>query len=187
MNLIFIGLSGCGKSSFGRYCAAITGKPFIDSDEEITKKYGDITEIFKCGGESLFRSIEQTELLRASLLKDGIIATGGGSVLSEDAMTALKAEGLCVYLRCSVDTLAKRLRGEVEKRPLFAGGANVEEVLENMNVSRGELYEKYADLIINEDEVLKSRGIEAEDFTVQAGALYIELVRALEKKVYAGR
>ena len=42
MNLIFIGLSGSGKSTFGEYCAALTGKRFIDADREIENEYGKI-------------------------------------------------------------------------------------------------------------------------------------------------
>ena len=73
MNLIFIGLSGSGKSTFGEYCAALTGKRFIDVDREIENEYGKISEIFSSGGESLFRAIEEKKLIDLAETKDGII------------------------------------------------------------------------------------------------------------------
>ncbi len=184
MNLIFIGLSGSGKSTFGEYCAALTGKRFIDVDREIENEYGKISEIFSSGGESLFRAIEEKKLIDLAETKDGIIATGGGAVLNPNAMSALKSNGLCVYLKCGLPELEKRIAENSAGRPLFEG-KDIAAALSEMYAARAELYERYADITINEDEVLLSRGLLSEPLAVQTGALYIELVRSLEKKVYA--
>ena len=42
MRIVLIGMSGSGKTTFGKYIANLMEVPFIDTDEEICKKYGDI-------------------------------------------------------------------------------------------------------------------------------------------------
>lgn len=187
MNLVFIGMSGSGKSVFAKYCAELLDMSLTDTDEEIEKNFGDINGLFSSGNEPFFRACEEKELLEAAEKSNFCISTGGGAVLNETAMRALKKSGLVVYLKCNAETLYKRLCDKnAAVRPLLNGenaGGNLSENIENMLSVRAELYELYADIIICEDEVLKSRGIFEEELSVQLGALYIELVHALEKKV----
>lgn len=187
MNLVFIGMSGSGKSVFAKYCSELLNMPLIDTDDEITKKFGDINGLFSSGNEAFFRACEEKELLDVSEKSNFCVATGGGAVLNDAAMRALKKSGLLVYLKCNAETILKRLGGEnTAVRPLLNGenaGENLAQNIENMLAARADLYENYADIVICEDEVLKSRGIFEDELNVQLGALYIELVRALEKKV----
>lgn len=186
MNIVFIGMSGSGKSTFARYCANLLNMPIIDLDDEICKKYGgNIPMIFAAGGESFFRELEKKEAAEAASFENAIIATGGGVVLSEDAMKELKKSGLVVYLNCTADALFERLEGETDERPLLAGECSLKDKIEKMIEERQDLYLKYADVVINESEVLKSRNLLDSPLNDQLGALYLELVLRLEKKVYA--
>ena len=45
--ILLIGCPGSGKSTVGKIIAEITGKEFIDTDELIVEKYGDISTIFE--------------------------------------------------------------------------------------------------------------------------------------------
>lgn len=187
MNLVFIGMSGSGKSVFAEYCSNLLNMPLVDTDAEIEKKFGDISSIFSSDGEAFFRAAEEKELIDVSQKDNRCVATGGGAVLSETGMRALKKSGLLVYLKCNPETLFERLKNkQTPVRPLLNGenaGDDLFRNIQNMLINRFELYEKYADIIIYEDEVLKSRGIFGDELGVQLGAIYIELVRALEKKV----
>lgn len=186
MNIVLIGMSGSGKSTFGAYCSNLLNMPFIDLDVEICKNFGgSIPLIFSTGGERLFRELENFEAQKAAAQDNAVIATGGGTVLSDSAMRALKKSGLVVYLDCDVQTLASRLSGSLEKRPLLNGETTILEKLEKMLGERAELYEKYSDVTLYESKILSSRNILQEDLNVQLGAMYLELVLKLEKKVYA--
>lgn len=187
MNLIFIGMSGSGKSSLAAYCSKILNMPLCDTDEQISRKFGDVAELISSGNEAFFRAAEEKELIDISLKQNYCVATGGGAVLNAEGMSAIKKSGLVVYLKCSPETLCERLKKDKIVRPLLGASGDLLENINKMLLERSALYEKYADIIVYEDEVLKSRGVFDDELEVQLGALYIELVRALEKKVYEDR
>ena len=63
-----VGMTGCGKTSIGRRLADILGADFIDLDEEIVKRRGEVKQIFATEGEEAFRKIEcdvLTEILNS--------------------------------------------------------------------------------------------------------------------------
>lgn len=63
-----VGMTGCGKTSIGRRLADILGADFIDLDEEIVKRRGEVKHIFATEGEEAFRKIEcevLTEILNS--------------------------------------------------------------------------------------------------------------------------
>ena len=45
-HLALIGFMGAGKSTIGRDLAGRTARPFVDTDEEIEKRFGPIGELF---------------------------------------------------------------------------------------------------------------------------------------------
>ena len=53
-----VGMTGCGKTSIGRRLADNLGAEFIDLDEEIVKRRGEVKQIFATEGEEAFRKIE---------------------------------------------------------------------------------------------------------------------------------
>ena len=183
MKIVFIGMSGSGKSTFGRFVANLVNMPFIDTDEEICKKYGDISTIFQGGGEKLFREFEEREGLLACEKDECVIATGGGMVLHESVMKKLRQHALVVYLYCDCEFLYSRLEKD-ETRPLIAG-ENKKEKIENLLRSRATLYLDYAHIVLNEGGILQSRNLLDSEPELQMGALYLEFMNAFEKKVYS--
>ena len=84
-NLVLIGLSGCGKSTFGRKLAKRLRLPLLDTDVMIEKKTGrSIPDIFAADGESGFRDIESACAREAAAVQGAVISTGGGMILREE-------------------------------------------------------------------------------------------------------
>src|SRR5574343_348669 len=83
-NLILIGPMGAGKTTHGKWLARQLGRRFVDLDAHIEQHTGtSISPIFDLEGEAGFRRRE-SEALAEVLAEDGIVlATGGGTVLSE--------------------------------------------------------------------------------------------------------
>ena len=93
--------------------------PFVDSDHVIEQRIGcSIREYFEREGEASFRDIEQEVIADLSERADGVVATGGGSVLREANRTCLRDRFHVIYLRSSPEDLFRRLRHDV-KRPLL--------------------------------------------------------------------
>ena len=108
-------------------------------------------DIISSEGVEGFLSIENQ--VNASIdVSDSVIATGGSAVYGAEAMAHLKEIGTIVYLKCSFDTLNKRLGDLKGRGVVLKKGQTLKDIFEERRV----LYEKYADIIIEENE----KGIE---------------------------
>lgn len=98
-NIVLTGMPASGKTSVGREIAAMTGRVFKDTDEEITRTHGmPIPEIFQRCGEAQFRAWERETIAELAAMGGAVIATGGGAILSEENVTALKQNGRLYFL-----------------------------------------------------------------------------------------
>lgn len=105
-NIVLIGMPGSGKSTVGRILAAALGRPFRDSDEEIVKEAGcPIPALFEREGEEGFRARERAAVARLSLTGGCVIATGGGAVLKEENLRALRRTGRLYFLDRRLDDI----------------------------------------------------------------------------------
>ncbi len=98
-NTVLIGMPYSGKTTVGGIISEMTGKPFIDTDAEISKKTGDIASFIREYGEGRFREIEAQTIKEC--LKDvrgAVVATGGGAVLRKENVRALRENGVIYYL-----------------------------------------------------------------------------------------
>lgn len=106
-NLILIGMPGCGKSSIGRRCAALLGKRFVDMDDVLVERIGGpISSILSPGNETPFRDLESAAAADLGKENGQVIATGGGVVLREQNVRALRQNGVIVYIDRPLDALA---------------------------------------------------------------------------------
>ena len=136
MNIILIGMPGCGKSTLGRQVAKQLNKKFVDMDEEIEKTEGrKISDIFEKEGEGYFRDTE-TFCLRNLLNNDAVISTGGGIVVRDENIDLLKNSGAAVVF---IDRPLEKIMDDIKTsdRPLLKDGA---ERLKTLYAAR---YEKY--------------------------------------------
>ena len=160
-----IGFMGCGKSSIGRLVASLSDIQFIDLDDVIALRTGrSIPDIFRSAGEAGFRAIERKTLnnVLSAVPTDLLISLGGGTLTDAESREMVRKNCKCIYLRASVQELAKNLRedGAAAGRPMLAGAdpdapADAPDSLESrisaMMAVRGPIYEKAADIILDID------------------------------------
>ena len=106
-NIVLSGMPGSGKSTVGKYLAQTLNRKFIDTDEEIVRQTGnEIKDIFAEIGNEGFRRIEAEVIARVSSENQGaIIATGGGAILRDDNVRALKRNGKIYFLNRPIENI----------------------------------------------------------------------------------
>ena len=105
-NIVLIGMPSSGKTTVGKRLAEITGKEFIDTDDEIVKRIGmDIPSYFAKFGEAEFRKVESEVIYDISKKNGMIISTGGGAVLKSENVRCLRQNGRIYFLNRSLDLL----------------------------------------------------------------------------------
>ena len=156
-NITLIGMPGAGKSTIGVVLAKVLGYQFLDSDLLIQKQEKRrLSEIIAEEGYNGFKEIE--DRVNASIeAEDTVIATGGSVVYCENAMEHLKEIGTVVYLKLSLESLTRRLGNLKGRGVLLKEGQS----LQNLYEERVPLYEKYADIVVDEEGKNLEESLEA--------------------------
>lgn len=163
-NIVLIGMPGVGKSTVGVILAKILGYQFVDADLLIQEREGRLLkEIIAEKGVDGFIQVEN-DVNKSINSHRTIIATGGSVVYGREAMEHLAEIGTVVYLKLDLNHLKKRL-GDVKGRGVVLRD---NQTLEDLFDERTPLYEKYADLEINEAGLTVEQTVE-------------QLVEALQK------
>jgi len=147
-NIIFIGMPAVGKSTVGVVVAKRLGKQFIDTDlliQEQEKKL--LREIIAEVGEDGFLKIEN-QVNRDIDVENAVISPGGSIVYCEEAMQHYKEIGTIVYLQASYQTIKQRIRNPKKRGVVLREGQTLKDLYDERCV----LFEKYADIIVNEDQ-----------------------------------
>ena len=142
-NLVLIGMPSSGKTTVGRLLAERLGSEFVDTDELIIERIKmPIKDFFSAYGEEKFRLVE-SEVINSLAGRNGlVIATGGGAVLREENISALKYNGKIIFLDRSLDKLVT-----TDSRPLSSDRAS----LERLYSLRYPIYHSVSDLQIPGD------------------------------------
>lgn len=147
-NLVLCGFMGCGKTTVGIRLAKERGMTFVDMDAYIEAQAGcTIAEIFARDGEEAFRAMEHEACLTLGAKEDLVISTGGGAVLREENVAALKQNGMIVWLQVSPMCVLARLQDDTS-RPLLQRPDKAAAV-DRLMREREPLYEAAADLRID--------------------------------------
>ncbi len=153
--IIIVGMMGVGKSAIGRILAKSLNRNFYDIDENIEKKYNmRIYEIFENYGEIKFRDIEHKEIKNIQNRSNAVIAAGGGAFIYERNYNILNKIGLTLWLNASPLTIIKRLKKNINRRPLLKN-VNIETYINNLLIKRKPLYAK-AHLTIVSSKISKT-------------------------------
>jgi shikimate kinase len=150
-NLYLIGYRGTGKSTVALLLAQQLGLPMIDMDELLESRSGlSIRMIFAHEGEAGFRKREGAILEEVAQMRECIVATGGGLVLSSTNRSLLRASGRMAWLTAAPATIWQRLQADAttwDRRPnLSVGGPEeVEELLH----AREPFYRECADCTVD--------------------------------------
>lgn len=146
-NIYLTGMMGSGKTTIGDLLAKRLGMRFLDLDEAVVHEAGQtIPEIFAEHGEAHFRELESNMLYDLHKLDDLVIATGGGTVLSERNRHLMDHSGTIIYLERDPEAIISTI--DAEKRPLLK--ANPENV-RRIYADRRPVYEAAAHLRIVND------------------------------------
>lgn len=145
-NITLIGMPGVGKSTMGVILAKELGYSFIDSDLLIqNREHRLLSQILDLHGTDGFLKIE--EEVNASIeVERSVIATGGSVVYGKKAMDHLKEISTVIYLKLPYDLLKRRLGNLHNRGVVLKEGQTLQDLYEE----RSALYEKYADLVVDE-------------------------------------
>jgi len=137
--LVVVGPPAAGKTTVGTAVAAALGVPFRDTDVDVEATTGStVADLFVTHGEPHFRELEAQAVARALAEHDGVLALGGGAVLSPATRDLLTASGRpVVWLDVDVASAAHRV-GLSRDRPLLA--VNPRAMLRTMLEARAPLY-----------------------------------------------
>ncbi|MBE6585278.1 MAG: shikimate dehydrogenase [Ruminococcaceae bacterium] len=147
-NIVLTGMPSSGKSTVGKALAQELGRPFVDTDAVILQRAGKpITEIFSELGEVGFRDLE-TQVVKdvANTHTGAVIATGGGAILRDENIRALRRTGRIYFLNRPLEYLIP-----TADRPI---ASTVEDIRRRFE----ERYDRYlatCDVEIKTDEVMK--------------------------------
>ncbi|SEO95468.1 shikimate kinase [Trujillonella endophytica] len=144
--LVLVGPPTSGKTTVGRAVSARLGLSFRDTDADVEATTGSrVADLFVDAGEARFRELEEAAVARALAEHDGVLALGGGAVLSAASRALLvahgRAGGAVVWLDVDLATAAKRA-GFNRDRPLLA--VNPRAMLRTMLAERAPLYAEVA-------------------------------------------
>ena len=156
LSAILIGPPGSGKSSVGKSLAQRMGVEFSDTDTIIEKKWNkSISDIFVESGEPYFREIERAVVLDRLEKGVGVLSLGGGSVLDQQAQSALRNNPTpIVFLDVSLASASPRV-GFNRDRPLLVGNPRAK-WQELMNARRP-IYEELATFTVPTDDLTPSQ------------------------------
>lgn len=139
INIVLIGMGGCGKTSVGTALAAAMGREFFDIDDETQKIAGEnVGAIISKYGEKHFRETEKTAVRNVCKKRGVVISCGGGTVLDEENAMLLKSSGAVVLIE----------RKELALRPLYPTYGQAVEIYGK----RKDIYKSVADASIKNDK-----------------------------------
>lgn len=145
-NIVLIGMPGVGKSTVGVILAKVLGYQFVDADLVIQEKEGRLLrEIIAENGTEGFIEIENRVNSQIEA-EHSIIATGGSVVYGAEAMEHLREIGTVIYLKLPFSELQKRLSDIKGRGVVLKDGQTLFDLYEE----RVPLYEKYADITVDE-------------------------------------
>ena len=146
-NIILIGMPAVGKSTVGVILAKLLGYSFVDTDLLIQKSEGKLLrEIIAEKGVDGFIETEN-RILSGFDADNSVISTGGSVVYGKDAMKKLSENGIVIYLKLDYHKLKYRLHNIKNRGVVIRDGQS----LSSLYRERAPLYEKYADIIIDEN------------------------------------
>jgi shikimate kinase len=149
--IVVIGPPGAGKTTVGQLLAARLGVTFRDVDHDIEAAAGkSISDIFTSDGEPVFRELEENAVATGLAEHDGVLALGGGAILSERTRARL-AEHTVLFLNVGMTAGIQRT-GLSTARPLLSG-VNPRATFKALLDARLPLYREVARIEVQTDDL----------------------------------
>ena len=131
-----------GKSTVGKLIAKKLGRELLDTDRLIVEREGDIPTIFREKGEKYFRDLESSVIRDVAVLSGKVISLGGGAILRDENVMALRQNGAIYFIDRSPEYLIP-----TSDRPL----ADKKEKMMRLYEKRIDTYLNTADYVIDGD------------------------------------
>jgi len=168
-NIVLVGFMGTGKTSVGKRLAAQLRMRYVDTDDIIECDSGRlISDIFSEDGEAIFRELESEAVRKVSKLDNHIISTGGGVVLKETNMAALKRNGIIFCLTATAEEIYRRVQHQAP-RPLL----QTPDPLTKINAMLEERHAYY----VKADYVVETTGCSFEAVMAYIKRVFMESIR----------
>lgn len=157
--IVLTGMSGCGKSTVGKFLSENLNIKFIDIDEQIVQKENkSINEIFAQNGEQYFRKFEAQIIKELFENENLVISLGGGAFENEKTRNFLLNNSIVFYLKTSEKVIYERLKNSFD-RPLLNKNMTLEHIKSILNIRKNN-YELAHFLIITDNKDIKEIGSE---------------------------
>ncbi|WNV77472.1 shikimate kinase [Geodermatophilus sp. DSM 44513] len=148
--VVLVGPPSSGKTTVGTALAARLGLLLRDTDADVEATTGQrVADLFVDLGEPHFRALEERAVAAALTEHDGVLALGGGAVLSAATRERLagytRAGGTVVWLDVDLASAAERV-GLGRSRPVL--GLNPRATLRVLLAARAPLYAEVATLTV---------------------------------------
>ena len=141
LNIVMTGMPGSGKSTIGKRLSELLGREFTDTDVVAADRVGmSLPEHFAIYGEQVFRDLESEIIDELSVYSGRVISTGGGGILRQGNVHALRRNGIIVFLDRPLEDITP-----TEDRPLSRDRA----ALQKRYDERYPIYCATADIAIN--------------------------------------
>lgn len=148
-NIILTGMPGAGKSTVGVLLAKALGMDFVDTDILIQNEENTtLQDIIDSRGLDEFLNVEN-RVLSNIRMENTVIATGGSAVYGKEAMANLAKNATIVYLKLSPKILETRLSNIKTRGVVIKEGQTIADLFNE----RDPLYVKYADIILDTDNI----------------------------------
>jgi shikimate kinase len=148
--LVLVGPPASGKTTVGTAVSTTLACPFRDTDADVEAEAGTtVADLFVSYGEPHFRAMEERAVARALAGPAGVLALGGGAVLSAASRELLvgygRDGGTVVHLDVDLPSAAKRA-GLARDRPIL--GVNPRGMLRVLLEQRAPLYAEVATVVV---------------------------------------
>ena len=148
VNIVLIGMPGCGKSTVGVLLAKALGMAFVDTDVVLQAREGrKLQQMIDAMGIDAFLKREEEAILSLTCDRT-VIATGGSVGYGRAAMKHLHAHGTVVYIRLPYEQIERRLQNLATRGVTLREG----QTLRDLYDERVPLYEAEADVVFDGSE-----------------------------------
>ena len=154
-NVYLIGYRCTGKTTLGAALAQRLQWRFVDMDDAIVEASGiTIADMVARHGWPFFREKEKRLLRELAARRQTVVGTGGGVVLDNANIEAMRASGRTIWVRSRPETIRRYIAADERTeslRPALTDKGLLAEI-ETVLDEREPLYRRAADIIVDTDE-----------------------------------